>query len=300
MYWRGRDLGGLDAIASALESGDEEVRKLVLYLMKEQVFHNMVLSLGGRDELSAQVRYLERAYNKRDTAFERNGVVPMLERVLRGEKSFSFEGRDFSSPKDLAAYLQGYADRSPKALAKAVRPLFADENNLDPRFEAWALMHGFGHELTLWKMRYQEGRGNKDDGPEDFVFDEDREPLTEAREQTPEEFALAVEGFDDRFVELLTRFADRIGDPKIFEGLMSDYFPDNRLQCYLLLKLYRMEIMRAIRETEEIDSILTARFEKRLTDDFGVEASFAGWAVGAWCRCYGERVLNKKFAKRPD
>ncbi len=300
MYWRGRDLGGLDAIASALESGDEEVRKLVLYLMKEQVFHNMVLSLGGRDELSAQVRYLERAYNKRDTAFERNGVVPMLERVLKGEKSFSFEGRDFSSPKDLATYLQGYADRSPKALAKAVRPLFTDENNLDPRFEAWALMHGFGHELTLWKVRYQEGRGNKDDGPEDFVFDEDREPLTEAREQTPEEFALAVEGFDDRFVELLTRFADRIGDPKIFEGLMSDYFPDNRLQCYLLLKLYRMEIMRAIREAEEIDSILTARFEKRLTDDFGVEASFAGWAVGAWCRCYGERVLNKKFAKRPD
>ena len=233
-----------------------------------------------------------------ENAFRAGVRMPKAQKIE--ERSFSFEGRDFSSPKDLAAYLQGYADRSPKALAKAVRPLFTDENNLDPRFEAWALMHGFGHELTLWKVRYQEGRGNKDDGPEDFVFDEDREPLMEAREQTPEEFALAVEGFDDRFVELLTRFAERIGDPKIFEGLMSDYFPDNRLQCYLLLKLYRMEIMRAIRETEEIDSILTARFEKRLTDDFGVGASFAGWAVGAWCRCYGERVLNKKFAKRPD
>ncbi|MBR6707552.1 MAG: hypothetical protein IKI84_12900 [Clostridia bacterium] len=294
MYWRGRDLGGLDAIAAKLESGDEEVRKLVLYLMKEQVFHNMVLSLGGRDELSAQVRYLERAYNKRDTAFEREGVVPMLERVLRGEKTFVFEGRSFLSPKDLAAYLQGYADRSPKTLAKAVRALFADENNLDPWFESWILMHGFQHELTLWKVRYQEGRGDKDDGPEDFVFDEDREPLIAAREQTPEAFALEVEGFDNRFVELLTRFADRISDPKIFEGLMSDYFPENRLQCYLLLKLYRMEIMRAIRDAEEIDLILTARFEKRLTDDFGVGAAFAGWAVATWCRCYGEKVLNKK------
>ena len=294
LYWRGKDLGGLDAIAGALENGDEDMRKLVLYLMKEQVFHGTVQSLGGRDELSVQVRYLERAYNKRDTAFERDGVVPMLVRVLKGDRTFNFEGRDFTSPKDLSAHLQVYADRSPKALAKAVQPLFSDENNLDPHFEAWILMHGFQHELTLWKVRYQDGRGDNDSGPEEFVFDEDREPLMEAREQTPEEFAIAAEGFDDRFVELLTRFSDRIGDPKIFEGLMSDFFPANRLQCYLLMKLYRMEIMRAIRDAAEIDPILTARFEKRLTEDFGVNSSFAGWAVATWCRCYGERVLNKK------
>ena len=296
MYWRGKDLGGLDAVTDSLKKGDEEMRKLVLYLMKEQVFHNLVLSLGGRDALSTQVRYLERAYNKRDSAFERDGVIPMLECVLKGDRTFAFEGCGFSSPKDLAAYLQEYADRSRKELAKAVKPLFSDENNLDPRFEAWILMHGFQHELTLWKVRYQDGRGDKDDGPEDFVFDEDREPLMEVREQTPEEFALAVEGFDDRFTEVLTLYADRIGDPKIFEGLMSDYFPANRLQCYLLIKLYQMEIMRAIQDTAEIDSILKARFEKRLTEDFGVAAPFAGWAVAAWCRCYGERVLNKKTA----
>ena len=89
------------------------------------------------------VRFLEKAYNKTDSKFSKKNALPILECFLNGNKSFSFAGRQFESPKDLAAYLQTFADTSKSALSRTIQPLFQDEFNFDPRFEAWITMRFF-------------------------------------------------------------------------------------------------------------------------------------------------------------
>ncbi len=296
LYWRGKDLGGPDRLADALDAGDGDVRKLILYLMQEQLLHSVIVSLGAPDDTAHRVRYLEQAYNRRNTFFVRDNVVPMLVLILRGDRTFTFDGRDFLAPADLAAHLQTYADRSPRALSRAAAPLFADEHNLDPLFEAWLLMNGFVHELDLWSGRYRYDPSAADGGPEQFVFDEDREPLVQAVQQTPEEFARASDGVEDLFVRMLTDYPEGLDDPQLFRGLISDHFPALRLQGFLLLTLYRMDIVRAIRDAPDLDLPLAGRFEKRLTADYGVGEALAKWAVGIWFRGYGERVLKKGTA----
>ena len=131
---------------------------------------------------------------------------------------------------------------------------------------------------------------------EEFFFDEDQEQIIEARQQLEADFVKTLDGFEDKFIELLKQYQDRIDDPVAFNALMSDYFPTQKLQSYLLMALYRMDIVKAIRDAVELTELLTARFEKRLIKDFGVKEAFAKWAVSEWCYCYGELILNKQNA----
>ena len=128
----------------------------------------------------------------------------------------------------------------------------------------------------------------------DIFLDEDEETIREARVQSDSDFSKSIDGFEDKFIDLLKQYQDRMDDPIAFNALMNDYFPTNKLQSYLLMALYRMDIVKAIRDATELTEPLTARFEKRLVKDFGVKEAFAKWAVGVWCHCYGELVLSKK------
>ena len=293
LYWQGYNYGGIKRISSTLVARDETLQKLLLHMLKAQFLNSFLKNLGGSDALVDNVRFLEKAYNKSDSKFSKRNALPILECLLNGNKSFSFAGRQFESPKDLAAYLQTFADTSKSALSRTIQPLFQDEFNFDPRFEAWIIMHGFQHELTLWKGRFQEGQGSSDD-VEEFFLEEEQEQIVEARQQLESEFVKTLDGFEDKFIDLLKQYQDRMDDPIAFNALMNDYFPTNKLQSYLLMALYRMDIVKAIRDAIELTEPLTARFEKRLVKDFGVKEAFAKWAVGEWCHCYGALVLSKK------
>lgn len=294
LYWRGDYYGGIDSLHARLAAQDETLQKLLLHMLKAQFLSTFIKNIQGPQALSDNVRFLERAYNRTNTRFSKRNALPILERLLSGDRTFAFAGQQFRTPLELAAWLQTFADTSKSALSRAVQPLFQDDCNFDPRFEAWIIMHGFHHELTLWKGRFQDGQGGADDVVEEFFFDEEQDQAVEARQLPEPEFQKSLDGFEEKFMELLERYADRIDDPIAFNALMSDYFPTYKLQCYLLMALYRMDIARAIRETAELTELLTVRFVKRLINDFGVKEPFARWAVDAWCRCYGEQLLKKK------
>ena len=293
LYWQGRHYGGVDSISAALDTGDETLQKLLLHMMKEQFLSAFLRNIGAPESLADQTRFLEKACNESNTRFTRKNVLPMLECLLKGDTSFSFSGRRFDTPGDLAAYLQTFADTSKKALSRCIQPLFQDDYNFDPAFEAWILMHGYQHELTLWKGRFQEGAGSPE-ALEEFFLDDDQGQAAETRPQPEADFVKDLDGFEDQFTDLLKQYEDRIDDPAAFNALMNDYFPTRKAQSYLLTTLYRMDIMKAIRDADELTELLTVRFEKRLMQDFGVKEAFAKWAVSAWCRCYGEKVLNKQ------
>lgn len=295
LYWQSHNYGGVKRISSTLAARDETLQKLLLHMMKGQFLSTFLRNIGAPDGLIDNTRFLEKACNKSDTKFSRRNVLPILECLLNGNKSFSFSGHQFETPKDLALYLQTFADTSKSALSRCIQPLFQDDYNFDPRFEAWILMHGYQHELTLWKSRFQEGVGSSED-IEEFFFDEDQEQIIEARQQLEADFVKTLDGFEDKFIELLKQYQDRIDDPVAYNALMSDYFPTQKLQSYLLMALYRMDIVKAISDAVELTELLTARFEKRLIKDFGVKEAFAKWAVSEWCYCYGELILNKQNA----
>ena len=278
---------------SALAARDETLQKLLLHMLKAQYLNSFLKNLGGSDELVDNVRFLEKAYNKSDSKFSKRNALPILEYLLNGNKSFSFAGRQFESPKDLAAYLQSFADTSKSDLSRVIQPLFQDQFNFDPSFEAWIIMHGFQHELTLWKGRFQEGQGGSED-VEDIFPEEEHEQIIEAKQQLESEFVKTIDGFDNKFIDLLKQNQNHMDDPVAFNALMNDCFPTYKLQSYLLMALYRMDIVKTIRDAIELTEGLMVRFEKRLIKDFGIKETFAKWAVGEWCHCYGEVVLGKK------
>ena len=66
------------------------------------------------------------------------------------------------------------------------------------------------------------------------------------------------------------------------------------MQIYLIHLLYKMDIVKAIKDANELNEMFTTRFINRLTKDFGIKEEFAKWAVSIWCVCYGEKILHKK------
>ena len=182
---------------------------------------------------------------------------------------------------------------SKSALSRAVQPLFQDDCNLDPMFEAWIIANGYHHELTLWKNRFQEGDGAPDD-TEDYLPEDEQIQAAQAHSQPDDVVSESLDGFEDRFREMLMKYPDCVDDPAAFSALMNDCFPTAPLQCYLLKTLQRMDIVRTLRDAGEAAGSMTARFERRLVQDFGVKETFAKWAVGVWVRCCGSAVLDSR------
>ena len=298
LYWQGASYGGINRIYNAITTHEQTVQKLLIYMLTKQFLSVFFVNIGGTDELVNNTRFLEKLFNKQKSRFTKRNAIPILECFLKGEKVFSFANRRFQTPMDLANHLQPFADKSKGSLSQVIQPLFQNDNNFEPQFEAWIIMHGFHHELILWKERFQDGQNDGDDIV-DFYSDDDHDQAIEACQQLESDFAESLDGFEAKFIDLLSKYQDRIGDSVAFNALMSDYFPAQKLQSYLLVALYRMDIIKTIREASELNDLLTIRFEKRLIKDFGVKEMFARWAVYEWCHCYGEQVLNKENSIQP-
>ncbi|MCD7885514.1 MAG: hypothetical protein LUI87_17720 [Lachnospiraceae bacterium] len=71
--------------------------------------------------------------------------------------TFVFDAVSFSSVEAFAAYLQMLADDSKKKLQRKIRPLFLDDQHLEPGFEAWLQALGYEQALEAWKTEYQTG-----------------------------------------------------------------------------------------------------------------------------------------------
>ncbi len=299
LYWQGAVYTGIKKISAALCDRDETAQRVILFLLKHQLLGVFIGNLGGPAALAANIRYIEKAYNRADARVGKSHVLDMITYLMADEKTFTFAGRTFNSPRELAQYLQPIADTSKDALSNAVRPLFPSDTSFDPLFEAWLIRHGFHHELTMWRARFQDGQGGEPDDAGEFLLDEMPDEIPEDDETAGPDFARGLESFEDRFTDMLVRYEETLDNPAAFNGLMNDCFPDFPMQCHLLMALYRMDIIRALREADEITELLTARFQQRLIRDFGTRELYARWAVAVWCRCYGSAVMHKACSVKP-
>ena len=157
LYWKGIDYGNIKTLSIAL-SGSQNItlENLLLDMLKRKILSRFVMNNGGEESLINNVRFLEESFNKSRAVFPKKNAIPMLEVFFSGRKKFKFDGQVMTTPMDLANYLQLYADKSKDALSKKIQPLFQDDYNFDPYFEAWIIMQGFQRELERWKTRFQE------------------------------------------------------------------------------------------------------------------------------------------------
>ena len=157
LYWQGRNFGGLKDLGKALQDEpDPLLSRLILHMLRSQYLSQFLDRLGGSEELRDHVRYLEKQTGRAGARFRPENALSMLAVFLNGCRTFSFHDHIFRKAADLAAYLQPFADESKAALSAVIQPLFQDSDHFAPAFEAWIMMQGYHHELTLWKGRFQE------------------------------------------------------------------------------------------------------------------------------------------------
>ncbi|MDR3353679.1 MAG: hypothetical protein LBO21_01420 [Synergistaceae bacterium] len=100
--------------------------------------------------------------------------------------------------------------------------------------------------------------------------------------------------FEERFGRFLMDHSESILIRHKFFGLLRDVFPGHRLQTNLLSILHEMGIAAEIENSPRIDNAFAFRFEKRLTEEYGIVQNYAEWAVSVWCEFYGGRTLGRQ------
>ena len=294
LYWMGKNYGDLDHVNSLLKPPlSDESRRLFTLMIQEQILSEFVKNSGRNERTVSNVRHLERCYIKPDTKFNKSNIFAILQVILREEKVFNYDGEQFRSVQELSAYLQKYADRSKELLSLKVSGLFQNDANFIPAFEGWLLNLGYQKELALWKDRFQ--AGTSDNANDDaFVDLEEVETQKQAKDQDNADFSQNAKLYDVEFIKLLEKYPDSVSDTIRFNGMLNDCFPGKNLQNFLIVSLYKMDIIKALNDASELNEMFASRFIKRMVTDFGVKEDFARWAVSIWCVCYGETILKKR------
>lgn len=292
LYWKGRNFGDWKRVSTLLRKDTgSELRQLFVWMLKEQQISIYTKSIGRPEGVIRNIKFLERNYSKSDSKFRKSKAIPLMIHLIDQTKSFDFDGESFQTLEEFGNYLQNLTHGSREEFLDTIKPLFLDEYNFAPVFEAWILNQGGQTALASWNSKYQEGLGAADD---DLPDANDNLGQPNADHQDEKDFAKTANGFEVEFLDLLTRYPDALFDFQKFFGLMNDLFPQKRLQVNLMVTLQKMDIVKAIKDAPEMTPTFTHRFIKRLANDFGVKNSFAEWAVSVWCVCYGKQVLGKK------
>lgn len=293
LYWQGRNYGSYPQVKSlVVKRIDQNFNQLLLLMLRERLLSVFLKKSNLSDTVIDNIKYVEHCYNKSGTTFNKMNAPLIVKGILEREKTFVLNGTLLKNEFDLARYLQKHADISRYSLSSEIQPLFQNDQNLAPAFEAWLINLGKHKELSAWRDKYQIGQ--TDDDIDYGFIQEDEEEQKAAQTQKNTEFANASFGFENDFQKMLDDYPDAVKDIKVLTGLMKDLFPQKQLQVHLLLNVYKMDFLRAIGEAKELNDLFTMRYVRRLVQDYGVKEDFAKWAVSVWCVCYGEQILHKK------
>lgn len=86
---------------------------------------------------------------------------------------------------------------------------------------------------------------------------------------------------------------DCISDRVKLKGILTDFFPNEKLKINIVLAAFDEGIADEIRRAAEIDNLLAERFVNLLTLDYGINEDHARWAADYWFDNYGVAVLGK-------
>ena len=277
-----------------LEKGSDRVfNRMVQKLTQEGKFHEWLKKQGEPAGVCRGAQALEDALRKGNPIVEPGKTRLAYAALMKGISAFSFRGKDYRTVHELAEDLREIAAKEGKSFPRKVSALI-DGKGLSPEFAAWLLLWDQEKALDRWAGKYCEPpepptpKEQLEMAKLDQQIDAER-----AREEMEVQRQLASPETVTVFGKLLAQYPEMTKNARFFRGLLADEMPDEPLRRRLLLELYRMDVMKSIRESPEITTALLDRLAGRMVRDLGVREGHARWAAGMWCLCYGRDILGK-------
>ena len=101
----------------------------------------------------------------------------------------------------------------------------------------------------------------------------------------------------EEFVTALKQKPSCINSEAMFADQMRVAFPNEPNERRLLVALYRVGIVSAIKNAPAIDDAFRLKFKKMIVATYGVTDEVAIAAVDLWCDGYGRGILQKGIVK---
>ena len=81
---------------------------------------------------------------------------------------------------------------------------------------------------------------------------------------------------------LVKQYSYAINDRQILKGLLSDFYPNNKLYVNILLMAYDEGMVSEIRASENIEYFMKQRMSSRLANNYGISDNLAMSVIDAW------------------
>lgn len=152
-FWKGNSYSSLQSF------GQEMLTKLRQSDMSDknlwdEIFANQLLSQYL--ELHSQPKEAINAVKSLETTNtdRRDGLISYYHTAyfLTGKKELLVEGKNFSTPEELAEHMNSLLDESIEAFENFSYKLIDNNNKLNEEFEAWLIALGKRNELENWKQ----------------------------------------------------------------------------------------------------------------------------------------------------
>lgn len=111
------------------------------------------------------------------------------------------------------------------------------------------------------------------------------------------ELSATDKGYAKELVKVFQKYNDIGDDPVRWKGVLSDIFPNKRIEINLLSFLVDEGILGALEECDSINVFLYSRYVELLKNNYGTDEDVAKRIVAIWVYSYGIEYLNKKMEK---
>lgn len=83
-------------------------------------------------------------------------------------------------------------------------------------------------------------------------------------------------------ITLVKQYSHAINDRQMLKGLLSDFYPDNKLYVNILLMAYDDGLVSEIRSSDNIEYFMKKRMSSRLSNNYGISEKLADSVIEAW------------------
>ena len=101
-------------------------------------------------------------------------------------------------------------------------------------------------------------------------------------------------------INIFELFPDCVTTRVKLRGILSDFFPTEKMKVNLILNAYDEGIVDDIKSKKELDSIMFGRWKKIMIDNYGINEENAEWVIDYWFSKYGVVVCKKIYNKREE
>lgn len=98
-------------------------------------------------------------------------------------------------------------------------------------------------------------------------------------------------------INVFKQYPDCISNRTKLRGILSDFFPTEKVKVNLILNAYDEGIIDGIKRSNNLGLIQFNRWKKIVIDNYGISEDNAKWVIDYWFSEYGVAVCGKLYEK---